>query len=200
MYNAVGGKEIEAMAEIDPAFKVDVVANKATIALGGNTAEIEIKNQLMWLAVSMALGVTLDLGAAFAEARAAGKPLVGLGLRQNMGGLQRLGVTTWDSWWEEGLTQVRPWEANSSAEKFALSFAQAMSKAGHIVFDLTDIDVARALKDGASGVFASGNATNAELYAIANDANLLSKTTFIIKGIGVVKPIFTNGVVTGFAK
>ena len=122
---------------------------------------------------------------------------IGLGFDEHLGSLRRLGATTYEKWFDKGLTKVRPYEANLSEFKFYTAFSDAADKCPQIVFDLSELDIARALKNGTKG-FTYKNYTNAELHYILNKPQWLKKTTFIDKG-NVVKPIIRNGKVTGFA-
>jgi hypothetical protein len=123
---------------------------------------------------------------------------IGLGLDENLSSLRRLGATTYEKWFDQGLTRVRPEEANLSSYKFERAFSDAANKAPQIVFDLSDVDVARALEQGSRG-FVSRNYTNAELYRILKNPEWLGKTTFTKNG-QVVKPVIENGKVIGFAR
>jgi hypothetical protein len=109
-----------------------------------------------------------------------------------------MGATTYDDWFTAGLTRVRPEEAKLSWYKFQKSFTDAAEKAPQIVFDVTDLDVAKALVDGPRGFSVSTNYTNAELHHIITNEKLLGKTTFVNKG-QVVKPVIQDGKVIGFA-
>ena len=122
---------------------------------------------------------------------------IGLGLDHNLNGLTRIGATPYSKWFEAGLTRVRPEQAWDSAYKFERAFTDAAGKAPQIVFDVSDLNVAKALADGAKG-FISKNYTNAELYYIVSNDGLLSKTTFVNNG-QVVKPVIQDGKVVGFA-
>jgi alpha-amylase/alpha-mannosidase (GH57 family) len=122
---------------------------------------------------------------------------IGLGLDEFLMSLRRLGATTYEKWFEQGLTQVRPEEANLSSYNFERAFSEAANKALQIVFDLRGMDVARALEQGSRG-FVNRNYTNAELHRILNNPKWLSKTTFLKYG-QVMKPVIQNGKVTCFA-
>jgi len=123
---------------------------------------------------------------------------IGLGLEDTLSGLRGLGATTYKSWFEKGLTKIR-WleQAWDSPYYFERSFIDAATNAPHIAFDLTDLDVPRALASG--GKFVSKNYTNAELYRIVNNREWLNKTTFLENGTEV-KPVFREGKVVGFAR
>ncbi len=122
---------------------------------------------------------------------------IGLALDHNLNDVSRLGGTTYGKWFDAGLTRVRPEQANLSPFKFKQAFTDAAEKAPQILFDITDLDVAKALADGAKG-FVSKNYTNAELHLIVTNEKWLGKTTFVHKG-GVVKPVIQDGKVVGFA-
>jgi hypothetical protein len=122
---------------------------------------------------------------------------VGLGLDDQLSSLRRSGATTYNQWFEQGLTKVRPEQANLDPCYFEKAFTDAASKAPQLAFDITDVDVPRALQDGSRG-FVSKNYTNAELYRIVNNPKWLEKTVFLRNGVPQM-PIIEGGKVTGFS-
>lgn len=115
--------------------------------------------------------------------------VIGLGLDHRLLDLRRSGAVTYEGWQAAGLTRVDPIAAILSAYQFERSFADAADRATGILFDVTDVDVTRALRDGPNG-FVSRNYTNAELHRVLNNPVWFQKTEFVLRG----QPVrFKNG-------
>ncbi len=115
--------------------------------------------------------------------------VIGLGLDHRLRDLRRSGAITYEGWYAAGLTRVDPVVAMLSAYQFEHSFVDAATRATGIRFDVTDLDVTRALQDGPNG-FVSRNYTNAELCRVLNNPAWLQKTEFVLLG----QPVrFVNG-------
>jgi hypothetical protein len=106
---------------------------------------------------------------------------IGLGLDDRLSDLRGSGATTYESWNAKGLTRVDPIQANLDPFQFQRSFTEAANNASRIHFDLTGLDIPRALREGSSG-FVRNNYTNAELFQILNNPSWLQKTEFYLNG------------------
>jgi hypothetical protein len=115
--------------------------------------------------------------------------VIGLGLDHRLLDLRRSGAITYEGWQAAGLTRVDSVAAMLSAASFERSFEESADRATVIRFDVTDVDVARALRDGPNG-FVNRNYTNAELYRVLNNPLWHQKTEFALHG-GRVR--FENG-------
>jgi hypothetical protein len=107
--------------------------------------------------------------------------VIGLGLDHRLRDLRRSGAITYEGWQAAGLTRVDPVAAVLSAYQFERSFVDAADRATVIRFDVTDVDMARALQDGPNG-FVRRNYTNAELCRVLTNPVWLQKTEFILSG------------------
>jgi hypothetical protein len=115
--------------------------------------------------------------------------VIGLGLDHRLLDLRRSGAITYEGWQAAGLTRIDPVAAVLSAYQVERSFEDAADHATVIRFDVTDLDMSRALYDGPNG-FVSRNYTNAELYRVLNNPLWLRKTEFVLLGARVY---FANG-------
>lgn len=84
--------------------------------------------------------------------------VIGLGFDHRLLDLRRSGAVTYEGWQAAGLTRVDPLAAILSASQFERSFDEAANGASVIRFDLTDVDITRAVHDGPNG-FVSRNYT-----------------------------------------
>lgn len=107
--------------------------------------------------------------------------VIGLGLDHCLLDLRRSGAINYEGWHGAGLTRVDPIAAILSSYQFERSFMDAADRATGIRFDMTGIDVTRALQDGPNG-FVSRNYTNAELHRVLNNPVWLRKTEFVLLG------------------
>jgi hypothetical protein len=102
------------------------------------------------------------------------------------GGVKALAQQTGSSWWRnwarDGITR------RTVDRQFGRAFRQATARAGTIHFTLDGVgDVATAVRRGAAG-FAPANFTNAELYYIATNPDILAETIFYRAGKVVSSP------------
>lgn len=114
-------------------------------------------------------------------------PIMGLGLDHRLNDLKQLGAITYRRWQHFGLTCVDPIEANLSSVRFEQAFRESADNASTVYFDLTDLDLDRATRDGSQG-FVTKNYTNAELFLIVNTPGWLAKTIFYLNGTPVPFP------------
>ncbi len=92
-------------------------------------------------------------------------------------------IVPYDDWAKEGLTSINP------KRNFPEALAQTLDSADHINFDITDLNIERAWREGRTF---TGNYTSYEFYQIMTNPKWLGKTTFIEWKDGMIKMFTVN--------